>query len=102
MTAVVRPAPALAATVVRRVTPVVPAPALGRRIDGTVVPAVEVRRDPGRLITRAARPSLSRAPETSPERRQWMSLRRTHVGMRTNAHTATIPNQMTALIALPT
>jgi hypothetical protein len=30
-----------------------------------------------------------------------MSLRRTHVGMRTNAQTATIPNQMTALIALP-
>jgi hypothetical protein len=80
----------------------------GRRMPGTVprapVPAPrapEAAPEPDRLTTRAARPILSRAPEASPELRQWMSLRRTHVGIRTNAQTATIPNQMTALIALP-
>src|SRR3954452_21148046 len=102
MTIVVRPpddAVAVeAATVVLVRRPPVEA---GRRIAGTLAPAPDVRRAPERT-TRAARPSLSRVLVVSPARRQWMSLRRTHVGIRTNAHTATIPNQMTALIALPT
>jgi len=58
--------------------------------------------DPAACERRGTR-ARARAPAAAlvSGRCQWWSPRRTHVGMRKNAHTATIPHQMTALINPP-